>query len=191
MRLFAALPLPAPARAALAALARPLREAGWPVRWVAETQLHLTLKFYGDVAPERLDAVGDVLRAAADGTRPLDLVATALDTLPRGRRARVVIAALDAPPALELLVDRLERGSAALGFPTEGRAFRPHVTLGRVRRDAALPADAARRLAAAAPGEAALAFLVDAAVLFESELGREGPRYTPRVTVPLGERRAA
>jgi 2'-5' RNA ligase len=191
MRLFAALPVPAAARTELGALVRQLRAgaaAAWPVRWTPEAQLHLTLKFYGEVAPERLDELGDVLRAAAAGTPPLDCAVAALGTLPPGPRGRVVVAALDTPAALELLQDRLERGSEALGFPAEGRAFRPHVTLGRVRREGRLPPGAGDRLAALRPQ---LPFLVEEAVLFESRLGPGGARYEPRVIVALEGRWAA
>jgi RNA 2',3'-cyclic 3'-phosphodiesterase len=191
MRLFAALPVPTAARSAIGALVGELRadaDAGWPVRWTLDEQLHLTLKFYGEIAPERLAELGDALRVAAAGTPPLDCVVTALGTLPPGRRGRVVVAAIDAPAALELLQDRVERGSAALGFPVEGRAFRPHVTLGRLRRGARLPTDAPARLAAVRPE---LPFLIEEAVLYESRLGPGGARYEPRVTVALEARWAA
>jgi 2'-5' RNA ligase len=191
MRLFAALPVPAETQAALGALVAQLRAgaaAGWPVRWTLETQLHLTLKFYGEVAPERLDALGDALRVAAAETPPLDCAVGALGTLPPGRKGRVVVAAIEAPAALELLQDRVERGSAALGFPVEGRPFRPHVTLGRVKRVARLPGEAAARLAEVRPE---LPFLIEEAVLYESRLGPGGARYEPRITVALEARWAA
>ena len=57
MRLFAALPIPDPAREEVAALLTRLRASDWPVRWVGDEGLHVTLKFYGEVAPERLEVI--------------------------------------------------------------------------------------------------------------------------------------
>ena len=70
MRLFAAVPVPEPAREQILKLLAKLREAGWPVRWVHDEGLHMTLKFFGEVAPERLDVIAEALRFAADGAEP-------------------------------------------------------------------------------------------------------------------------
>jgi 2'-5' RNA ligase len=183
MRLFAAVPVPPAAAAELGTLVDALAAEGWPVRWVRPESLHLTLKFYGEVAPDAADALAAALAASADGTPGLDLAVSGIETLPPGRRARVVVGAIDAPPALELLQDRLERASAALGFAPEGRPFRPHVTLGRVRQGAALPPAARERCAAVAP---AIGFWADEVALVESVLAPGGSRYSTRHRVPLG-----
>ena len=73
MRLFAAVPVPEPAREQILKLLGKLREAGWPVRWVHDEGLHMTLKFFGEVAPERLDVIAEALRFAAQGAEPLAL----------------------------------------------------------------------------------------------------------------------
>jgi 2'-5' RNA ligase len=85
---------------------------------------------------------------------------------------------------VELLVDRVERACATLGFAVEGRPFRPHVTLGRVREGSTLPAAAVRLLE---QGELpAVSFVSDRLVLYESQPGPGGSRYTVRATFPLG-----
>jgi len=182
MRLFAALPVPGDARAALERLTGGLRDAEWPVRWVRGEGLHLTLKFYGEVAPSLERPLAEALRGAAGGTPPLDLCATQVDCFPNARRARVIVATLEAPAALELLQDGIERAGAALGFEPEGRAFRPHVTLGRVRQGGRLPAGAEARLQALKPD---IAFLAEEVVLYESTPAAGGSRYEPRAVVPL------
>ncbi len=182
MRLFAALPLPDAPRAHLATAVASLERLHWPVRWVRRDQYHLTLKFYGDVEPERLDAIAAMLAQAARSVRPLDLALDGLGAFPTPQRARVVWAGLIGPPELELLQDRVERGSEALGFPLEGKAFRPHVTLGRVRERERLPAGAADRLESVRVAEA---FLAESMVLFESILTPGGPQYTARHTIRL------
>ncbi len=184
MRLFAAIPVPQPEREALAQAVAPLQEAGWPVRWVVRDRYHLTLKFFGETPAERLDAIVAMLVDAASDTPPLGCAFTELGAFPASRAPRVLWAGLEAPPALELLQDRVERGADALGYPLEGRPFRPHVTLGRVRDGMRLPPDALERLAGIA---VARSFLADEVVLFESRTtsGRGGPVYTARHRVPL------
>lgn len=182
MRLFAAIPIPSPAREAIARLLDELRAEGWPVRWVRSEGLHLTLKFFGEVSPDRLDAIAEALRFAAAGVPPLSLAVTSLGAFPTPQRPRVIWVGLDAPGELELLQDRIERGAEALGFPTEGAPFRPHVTLGRVKEGFRLPPEARRRFDGAPLGVECLAGEV---VLYESRLAPTGPVYTSRTTIPL------
>jgi 2'-5' RNA ligase len=182
MRLFAGIPIVDDARREIIALLGRLRESDWPVRWVTDEGLHLTLKFFGEVAPERLDVIEEAVRFAGRNTGALDLRLDELGAFPSVVRPRVVWVGIEAPPALELLHDRLERGGEAIGFAPEGAPFRPHVTLGRVREGHRLPSGAleeAGRSLAAAP------FLGTTLVLYESVLTTQGPRYNARLTLEL------
>ncbi|HEU5039488.1 MAG TPA: RNA 2',3'-cyclic phosphodiesterase, partial [Gemmatimonadales bacterium] len=102
---------------------------------------------------------------------------------PAPGRARVVWIGIEAPPALELLQDRLERRSEGIGFEPEGVPFRPHVTLGRVREGHRCRL--AEVEAAAGPYEQ-VPFLATDLVLYESVATAGRPRYEPRLTVELG-----
>ncbi|MBA2458774.1 MAG: RNA 2',3'-cyclic phosphodiesterase [Gemmatimonadales bacterium] len=183
MRLFAAVPLPEPARAEVAGLLDRLRRRELPVRWVRDEGLHLTLKFFGEVAAERVGAVEEAIRLANEGSEPLAMRLDDLGAFPTASRARVLWVGVEAPPALELLQDRLERRCEAIGFPPEGSPFRPHITLGRVRDGERCALEAVEE--AAAPVEP-LPFLATDMVLYESVRGRGKPRYEPRLTVELG-----
>ncbi len=183
MRLFAAVPLPEPARSEVAGLLGRLRRQELPVRWVRDECLHLTLKFFGEVAPERLQAIEEAIRLANQGSAPLPMRLDELGAFPDPRRPRVLWVGLEAPPALELLQDRLERQCDAIGFPPEGAPFRPHVTLGRVRDRERCTLRSVQE--AAAPVEQ-VAFLATDLVLYESLPGGGPPRYEPRLTVELG-----
>jgi RNA 2',3'-cyclic 3'-phosphodiesterase len=112
----------------------PVRERGFPVKWVRPEALHLTLKFLGDVD----DAREADLRAALGqvGGGPATLHIEGFGVFPDFTRPRVVWAGVTPDPALELLQHRVEQVFAPLGFPTEAKAFRPHLTLGRAKRDA-------------------------------------------------------
>ncbi|HET7601068.1 MAG TPA: RNA 2',3'-cyclic phosphodiesterase [Gemmatimonadales bacterium] len=182
MRLFVALPIPEPARDEIAALLVRLQSCEWPVRWISGEGLHITLKFYGEVMPERLDVIAESVRFAAADAAPLAMRVAELGAFPSRRHARVLWLGLDAPPALELLQDRLERGGEQIGFPPEGAPFRPHVTLGRVREGHRLPRAA---LEAFADSYDHIGFVADEVVLYESVLSPTGPRYEARLTVPL------
>ncbi|HWB42720.1 MAG TPA: RNA 2',3'-cyclic phosphodiesterase [Gemmatimonadales bacterium] len=182
MRLFAAVPITEPARGEIAKLLARLREPGWPLRLVHDHGLHLTVKFFGEVPAGRLEVIEEAVRSAVPGTGALPLRLAEIGAFPNFRRPRVVWVGLEAPPALELLQDRLERRSEAIGFAPEGNPFRPHVTLARVREGQRLPPGALESLDGAFEP---VPFLASELVLYESVLGRGGPRYEPRLTLEL------
>ena len=74
MRLFVAIPLPAEAHDRAVAELKVLSELGWPVRWVREDGLHITLKFFGEVAPDRLETIEEMLGFCVDRMTPMSLL---------------------------------------------------------------------------------------------------------------------
>jgi 2'-5' RNA ligase len=182
MRLFVAVPLPPSALAEAGDVLRRLREQEWPVRWVREEGMHLTLKFFGEVTSDRIEAIEELLQFATAGMGPLELGLAGGGAFPSSQRPRVLRLEIRASPDLELLQDRLERGAEQIGFPPEGRPFRPHITLGRVREGHRLPAGAMAELEALPAGGS---FLADQVVLFESRQTSRGPSYEARLTQSL------
>jgi len=182
MRLFIAVPLPAHPQSDATRILRGLRARDWPVRWVRDDGLHVTLKFFGEVTSDRVDAIAEMLTLASKDMQPLAMTLTAASVLPSARRPRVITLDLETESDLELLQDRLERLGEQLGFPPEGRPFRPHVTLGRVREGHRLPSGWDSELERISPGDG---FLADRVALFESRLTPEGPMYTVRHEVVL------
>lgn len=136
MRAFVALNLPDATRRALWAATASLRDRDLPVTWVRPEAMHVTLKFLGDTDDGRAPELGAAVHRAAAGTRPQPLVLEGFGAFPDAERPRVLWLGITAEPALELLQDGLEREFATLGFTVEGRPFRPHLTLGRAKRDA-------------------------------------------------------
>jgi len=143
--------LPPELREAIWAAAEPARRGTPPVRWVRPEGIHVTLKFLGEVAEPGAAAVREALDRSAVGLRPFELVVEDAGVFPGPGRPRVFWVGLAAEPQLELLQHAVEREIAPLGFPPEGRPFRPHLTLGRADRSAAVPdlRRAAERLTAA------------------------------------------
>jgi 2'-5' RNA ligase len=184
MRLFVAINFPADLREALWRAAQPLREAGFPIRWVGPEELHLTLKFLGEVAADREPELVACLDAAVRGAKPFVLPVGGFGAFPTASRPRVVWAGCEPLPALEWLQHRVEHEMHQLGFPLEGRAFRPHLTLGRARRDtrAADFRELEDRLNALAFAAEALVSSVD---LMQSHLTPGGAHYTRRYAAAL------
>lgn len=184
MRLFIAINLPPELRQRLWETAEPLRAARYPVRWVGPEALHLTLKFLGEVEPAREPEITAVMESAVGGAKRFTMPIGGFGAFPSPERPRVVWAGCEAVPPLELLQHRLEQEMERLGFPLEGRAFRPHLTLGRAKREAN-----ARDFGDIEERMGSLEFAGEAPVesldLMESQLGRDGARYTRRHAVPL------
>ncbi len=178
MRLFIAINFPDATRTRLWNETAPLREVGYPVRWVDAHNIHMTVKVLGDVHGSRIDDVRAGLAKAVGDTKPFSLSIGRFGAFPSPKRPRVLWVGCENLPVLELLVDAVEREMSQLGFEPErgGHAFRPHVTIGRVRRDAR-PA-ALRGIAKHLEG---LEFFeespVDSVDLMRSRLGSQGPRY--------------
>ena len=105
------------------------------VRWVQPDAIHLTLKFLGDTPVEKVDAVKAALARAAAEVEPFSVTAAGVGCFPNTRQPRVVWVGLQEPSgALSRLQRAVEAQVAPLGFPTERRAFSPHLTLGRVQQ---------------------------------------------------------
>lgn len=113
------------------------RVAPGSVRWGRPGGIHLTLKFLGDTSLDTVEEVKVALAQAAAEVGPFAFTVAGLGCFPNTRRPRVVWVGLQEPTGtLARLRDAVEAHVAPLGFPTESRPFRPHLTLGRVQRRA-------------------------------------------------------
>ena len=160
------------------------------IRWVGRDAIHLTLRFLGEVADDRLDDLSGAIVGLAGGG-PIDLRLTEVGSF-GGRRPRAIWIGLAHDDGFELLQGlrrRLDESLAVVGFEPEPGSYRPHVTIGRVRRQATKRDQAAmwgtiRTAVAAAPALAVKATVARVA-LVESRLLTEGPRYHRRATTEL------
>ncbi|HVS53579.1 MAG TPA: RNA 2',3'-cyclic phosphodiesterase [Opitutaceae bacterium] len=176
-RLFVAVPLPGAVRDTLAAAAQPLPG----IAWTKPEQLHLTLRFLGDVPIVQLEAVA--ARLAAIRVEPFVLPLEGLGTFPPNAPPRVLwIGVGSGHPRLFQLRQRLDDALLAAGLPLDVRTFHPHVTLARCT-EAAAPAIAgwlrAQRDFVAPP------FRVESFALYASELRAGGALHTLRRSFPL------
>jgi 2'-5' RNA ligase len=177
VRAFVALELPESVRRAVGELQARLRPRLGSIRLVRPENAHLTLRFLGDTTPAQVEALRGSLARAAAACPACDVRVRGLGTFPDRGSPRVLWLGLELPEPLLALQAATERAAVAAGFPREGRAFAPHLTLGRWRERDRRP-----DLPAADLGPARVAALV----LFRSELRPEGSRYTPLALLPLG-----
>ncbi len=133
-RLFLAIPLPAEVQAELELLQNRLqRPLGSVIRWVRPAQIHLTLRFLGNVTPGQVAPLEEALRSAPAGPR-LNLCLGEPGSFPDPRRPRVIFIGLQGDLAgLENLQQQISQASQPWGDNHEQRAFKPHLTLGRTR----------------------------------------------------------
>lgn len=184
MRAFVAVEMSEPIRRAVADLVAELERTDAPVKWVRQENLHLTLKFLGEVTEDNVPKAIDILRRCADGVAQFRLEVKGVGGFPNLGRPRVVfVEARDTPPLARELARRLNREMTRAGVPREDRPFRNHVTIGRVRKPRLMPA-LAKRLEQCA--ERMFGTMTVAQVAFiKSDLRPDGPVYTPVEHVDL------
>ena len=158
------------------------------VRLASSAGIHLTLQFLGNIRPDQIEQVGAAIQNAASSERPFRLNVSGLGCFPNARRPRVLWVGVhgETEPLLRLQ-HFLEEGLVKVGFEPEGRPFMPHLTLGRVRREARESqiqelAQNLDRLALGGLGE----FVVQEITLFRSDLRPSGAVYSALLSRPLG-----
>ncbi len=185
VRIFAAVNVSVPSVRKLAELQRKLRSRQpepLKIKWVPPPNLHLTLKFYGNLSPEQVEAVADAAVAAARETAPFDVALKGLGAFPSAERPRVLWARLvEGSDHLAALHERLETTSSELGFARDERPFHGHLTLGRVRRGFE---GVATWLEEHADADC-LRSTVDEIVIYESRLHRTGAEYVSHYRIEL------
>jgi 2'-5' RNA ligase len=177
-RVFCAVELPPEVRERAASHGALMREqfpgvrAGWP----RAENLHLTLKFIGEIAPARVEELSQAAERAVKATQPFNLEIEGAGAFPTRGSPRVLWLGInDSSGNLARLQARLEDECAASGFKREERPFRPHLTLARIRAP-----QGSRELAKAHQeiGFTGIDFPVMELVVMRSELGAGGSRYT-------------
>ncbi|HSA56751.1 MAG TPA: RNA 2',3'-cyclic phosphodiesterase [Gemmatimonadaceae bacterium] len=185
MRAFLALNLDGELRERLHRDTAALRAAAPDATWVRAENLHLTLKFLGDVDPPHARLLADTLQATVARHPVIQATLAGAGAFPDLRRPRVIWIGARDQSALKALAADVDRACAAAGFPPEARPFSAHVTLGRVKRP--LGRDAAGALASAAHAVAAsYPVRLGSVDLMQSELAPGGSRYSVVASLPLG-----
>jgi len=187
VRLFVALEIPAAVRDNLTAQVAELRELSAKVadkrpRWVRPENLHVTLKFIGEVAPTKLAGIRDALSAIrSDG--PVEIKFRGLGFFPNEQHPRVLWAGLDASANLPPLAGDIDGALETQGIALERRPFTPHLTLARIE-----PPGLHEKLRAAIQKNGARefgSFQTREFYLIESKLKPSGAEYTTLASYPF------
>ena len=177
IRAFVAVALPSEVQAAIEGLQQELKPQRLNLRWVKPENIHLTVKFLGDIGTGEVENVKQVIADTARTLRPLQLRAQGIGVFPGPRRPRVLWVGLAGDTeALGALARDIDSRLADLGFARENRPFKAHLTIGRFKKDGH-PGDVAGALERHRDF-AAGTFPVGAIHLFRSQLRPEGPVYT-------------
>jgi 2'-5' RNA ligase len=188
LRSFVALEIPAEIQKFIAhstahvqkALPRPL------IRWVAPQNVHLTLKFLGDVSPANLEKLAEALKVEVVTHETFSMSVGGLGSFPNPRRTHIIWIGLEVPAALTVLLHGVEAVAERLGYASEDRPFSPHLTIGRVKQN---PSGTDFHRIRSALEETTIGtlgtFLVNAVHIFKSDLQLGGSVYSHLYTLPM------
>jgi 2'-5' RNA ligase len=184
VRVFIGIGLPPECRRAIAAAYSRFREKRLPVSWTPERNLHVTLKFLGEIPPGSVDGIVSLLLGAGFGIPAFEILVDGAGGFPSLRAPRVLWVGIR--EQLELvgkLHENMENVLSGAGFPGEGRPFHPHITVGRVRDR--LPPGWGEEYAGAMSGGPFGTVMVSSYQLYESRLSPVGAEYAVLRDFPL------
>lgn len=181
IRTFIAIELPEIIQQAIIKQTIRLRQniSGELIHWIPAENIHLTLKFLGDVPSNHLDFVKQSLTQTANSCLPFDLQVGGLGSFPNPKQPRILWIGVHAPSALNALQQNIDVAMDRLGYKREDRSFSPHLTLGRVRpnispENSVKIRDALQSIQLGNIGTAR----VNSVHLIKSDLNSTGPEYT-------------
>lgn len=176
MRLFVAVNLPADEKRRLGDALQSLTSPSLPVRWVSHDGLHITLKFLGEVPDGEVPAVRGALRRASNAVPSFDVAIFGFSAFPSHSRPRIFWVGASLSPELGQLQTAIDSEFENIGYSSEHRPFTPHVTVGRLKKDASIR-DRGMMDRIAASFEYKSEFRVHSADLMRSHSGPRGAHY--------------
>jgi len=188
LRAFIAIEIPSEIKKAIVAQVSSLKSsAGHAVRWVASENIHLTLKFLGEIPPSNVEPLSRALQIECEQHAPFSISVSELGYFPNVHRPRVIWIGLGIPQELKRLQYSLEQATTRLGYATEDKPFSPHLTIGRVREQAT-PVELKNIHCELEKIHVGLlgAFTARAVHLFKSDLKSSGPVYSSLFSARLG-----
>lgn len=179
MRAFIAIELPGEVKDLLARLQDQLKASGADVKWVSPLNIHLTLKFLGEINDKELDKISQILEETAKEKHPFYIRLSSVGAFPRIDFPRVIWVGIDkGDTEAKDITKILEQKLAKIGIPKETRPFSSHITIGRLRSSLNRE-KLAKNLNILADnfGKQNVEFLVNKITLFKSTLTPKGPIY--------------
>ena len=189
LRCFLAIELPNAIQKKIEEVQRDLKTSHADVKWVHPENIHLTLKFFGNIEESKVDPILQSIGSLIQRTSPFSLKVQGTGAFPHSKNPRVIwMGLMDGKEILARFQKELEGILAKIGFEPEDRPFQPHLTLGRMKssrgKDELVGKMEKHREEEFGDVEA------EEVVLFQSELRPTGPIYTPlgRLKMGLGDK---
>lgn len=176
VRSFIAIELPEDVRARIGKVITDAARIGGAIKWVEVHNLHLTLKFLGNIPEERIAQVSTALDAIAAQFMPFEFEVLGIGGFPSLNRPRVLWVGTIATDDLLKLQGQVEAAMTKLGIPREEREFHPHITIGRVKSQHGLRPTL--EVLKGFEGENFGRVTVNHVTLMRSDLSPHGPTYT-------------
>jgi len=180
-RLFIAIPLPTTVRDGLRQVQLQLMPQLRGVSWTKPETMHLTLHFLGDQPDDLVAKIADIVVCVGSSTPPFQLALQRLGAFPSERRARVLWVGLQDRPEIDRLHARLAVELSGIGITAETRGFKPHLTLGRLRKRPAR----VNEVLAGFEGVLPKFLPIEEMILFRSRLLPTGAEHSPVISAPL------
>lgn len=185
IRTFIAIELPQTLITFLNKLQENMKSYGFKVKWVRPENIHITLKFLGNIHKADVEKIGHAITRAVKDNGSVSLWARGIGVFPNIRRPKVIWAGLKGETSsLISLQKKIDVAMGEIGFPQEERPFKAHLTLGRIKTkiDSKRLAEAMNRF-----GESeSETFTADQVILFKSDLKPTGAVYTKLVNCKFG-----
>lgn len=179
MRTFIAIELSDEIRSFLSQIESHLKYSGADVKWVDENNIHLTLKFLGEIDEEKCNKVKDALDKIADLTRSFEISIKDIGAFPKIDYPRVIWVGLDKGTSeSKLLAENIDEALSKIGFEKEARPFTAHLTIGRVRSSKNKQVLKEKMGSVGLQGARDKKQVVSSIILFQSKLTPKGSIYT-------------
>jgi 2'-5' RNA ligase len=183
IRTFVCIEIPQSIKDRIGELQDELRQTGGSVSWTRPSNIHLTLKFLGDVPASRIEPVSKAVARAAIAISPFEIEVAGTGCFPSSRNPRVLWVGLPSvPDTMNELYSNIESELEREGFPREKRKFSPHLTIGRIRTPGTGGPVAEQLLTTGFGGER---FTATEVIVMRSDLKPTGSIYTPQATIRL------
>lgn len=183
IRTFVAVPISDSVKGEIADFLNRIKRSNADVRWVKPESVHITLKFLGDVDPERIESIRRCAQEAVQSVRRFSVRLAGTGAFPNDKRPRVLwIGITEGSAELKQAASRIDEALCSFGFEKEKRPFSPHLTVGRVRS----PKSIENAIAEMKMDEFdAGSFEADSVLIMQSDLHPDGAVHTPLATIKL------
>ena len=186
MRCFIAIELPEAVKSTLSGIEEELKKSKADVRWVKPDNVHLTLKFFGNIEDKKTEKIIEIMENICNQYAPFTIEIKGMGTFPNIKSPRVLWVGIEGNDTLKTLQKEIENKMESIGFEREDRAFTAHLTLGRFR--SSIEKEGLLKAVKLHEKDTFVGSInVQSLSLIRSDLHPEGARYSKIIDISLGK----